>query len=330
MMNLASFIIGILFLSVSLVDLLWTTLWVDGGAGPLTDRLTSWGWSAMRKVAGGYPRVLSLAGPFLMGLTLLTWIVLLWAGWTFLFSSGENALHYVSDSRSITWAGRIYFVGYTMFTLGIGDIVPTNGGWQIATILTTANGMLFVTMSVSYLVSVLGAVTLKRSFASTVTGMGRKGAEFVRSGWNGDDFEGFEGLLPTLSTELQRLTYQHQAYPILHYYYSREDGHSSAIGTAILDEALTVLRCGVPEEYQPEPVCLIQARASTRSYMDTLHSSFVPVAEDLPAAPDLDVLRAAGIPTVSDEEFASELENLIERRQRLLRMVKEDAREWPQ
>lgn len=327
-MNLVYFIGGLVFLSVAVVDLLWTTLWVDGGGGPLTDRLTSWGWYGLRKIAGGYPRVLSLAGPLLMGLTLLTWIVLLWAGWTFIFASGENAL-LMEGAGPITWAGRIYYVGYTMFTLGIGDITPANGTWQIATILATANGMLFVTMSVSYLISVLGAVTLKRSFASTVTGLGMRGEELVQKGWNGDDFHGFEGLLPTLSTELQRLNYQHQAYPILHYYYSTEDGHSSAIGTAILDEALTILSYGIPEAYRPGTVYLVNARSSTRSYLDTLHSSGVPITEDIPAPPDLDELREAGIPTVSDDAFASALDDLIERRQKLLRMVKRDAREWP-
>lgn len=323
-------VLGIFLLAVAIVDLLWTTLWVDGGAGPITGRLTAWGWGGMREVAGSYPRVLSLAGPLLMGVTLVTWIVLLWAGWTFVFASGENVLLNTGNTGPVTWPGRIYFVGYTMFTLGIGDITPASGVWQIATILATANGMLFVTMSVSYLISVLGAVTRKRSFASTVTGLGKRGEEFVRQGWNGEDFRGFEGLLPTLATDLEQLTYQHQAYPILHYYYSQEDAHSSAIGTAILDEALTVLHYGVPEEYRPEPICLVNARASTRSYLDTLHSSFVPVAEDTPTAPDLDVLRTAGIPTVSDSEFNRSLDTLIERRQRLLLMVKEDARNWPQ
>jgi len=52
--------------------------------------------------------------------------------------------------------------------MGNSDFTPTDGTWQIATSLTTASGMLFVTMGVSYVLSVLGAVVDKRSFASTV------------------------------------------------------------------------------------------------------------------------------------------------------------------
>lgn len=328
-MSLVYFIVGLVLLCVAVVDLLWTTLWVDGGAGPLTQRLTAWGWSGLRKIASDRPEVLSLAGPLLIGVTLLTWIVLLWVGWTCVFASGENALVNTQGEGPVTLTGRIYYVGYTMFTLGIGDIVPGSGAWRIATILATANGMLFVTMSVSYLISVLGAVTLKRSFASTVTGIGMRSEEFVCRGWNGEDFRGFDQILPTLATELEQLTYQHKAYPILHYYYSHEYEHSSAIGTAILDEALTLLSYGVQERCRPQTIHLVNARTSTKRYLNTLHSAYVPLVEDTPKRPDLDILRADGIPTVSNDEFETALSDLIERRQRLLRMIKEDAREWP-
>ena len=49
--------------------------------------------------------------------------------------------------------------------------------------------MLCVTMGVSYLLSVLGAVSIKRSFASSVTGMEINSESVVRSGWDGDSFD---------------------------------------------------------------------------------------------------------------------------------------------
>ena len=40
---------GISLLLVAVVDALWTTLWVDGGAGPVSSRLTTraYGWSRL-------------------------------------------------------------------------------------------------------------------------------------------------------------------------------------------------------------------------------------------------------------------------------------------
>ena len=32
----------------TIIDLIWTTLWVDGGAGPLSDRLTAFTWKSFK------------------------------------------------------------------------------------------------------------------------------------------------------------------------------------------------------------------------------------------------------------------------------------------
>lgn len=47
------------------------------------------------------------------------------------------------------------------------------------TTLSTVSGMLFITLSVTYLLNVLNAVTQKRSFASGVSGLGKHGTEIL-------------------------------------------------------------------------------------------------------------------------------------------------------
>lgn len=34
----------------TIIDLIWTTLWVDGGAGPLSDRLTAFTWKLIKRI----------------------------------------------------------------------------------------------------------------------------------------------------------------------------------------------------------------------------------------------------------------------------------------
>lgn len=170
--NLVFLVLGIGLLVLAVVDLLWTTLWVDGGAGPLSSRLTTWVWRGLRTVGTQHERVLSLAGPLILTLTLAMWFGLMWAGWTFTFASGENVLIDAIDHGPVSWTGRVYFVAYALFTMGNGDFAPVDGVWQIATALTTASGMLFVTLGASYVLSVLGAVTKKRSFAGSIVGLG--------------------------------------------------------------------------------------------------------------------------------------------------------------
>lgn len=321
--------IGIGLLVAVVVDILWTTLWVDGGSGPLSARLTTSVWRGLRRASRDNSRALSIAGPLILALTLAMWIALLWLGWTFLFASDDTSLVSTHTGEPADWPGLLYYVAYTMFTNGNGDYTPTTGYWEITSSFTTATGMAFVTLGVSYILTVLGAVSRKRSFASDVTGIGERSEAFVRTGWHDEDFEGLALPLESLSSQLSLLADQHKAYPILHYYHSEKDDRASAIAVPILDEALTLFRHGVPQDEQPHPALIEDARSSTDSYLETLNSAFIQPADDVPPPPSLDRLRKADIPTVSDDQFGDALDELSERRRKLFGVAEADAQKWP-
>jgi len=328
-MNVVPVLLGVVFLGVAVSDLLWTTLWVEGGAGPLTSGLMRWTWRALRSVSGRSRRILTISGPVVLLLGLVVWIGLLWAGWTLVFAGVENAITDTRQPGPISWTERFYFVGYSLFTLGNGDFTPRDGIWQILTSFMTASGMLFITLIVSYVVSVLGAVTQKRAFASSVSGLGRDGASIVRTAWDGAAFSEFELPLDSLTAEVNELTTNHCAYPILHYFYAERPEHATVRAVVTLDEALTLLRFGVPEAERPSKVIVDSARAGVGNYLHVVTSSFIQTAEQEPPPPDLDRLRDAGIPTVSDEAFAQSLTEVTERRRKLRGLVDADARDWP-
>lgn len=327
-MSLLYVLLGILILTAGIIDLPWTTLWVEGGAGPLTSRVMKGTWRTFRKVGSHHSRFLSLSGPLILGFSLLVWTVLLWIGWTFIFAGTENALIDTQNPGPISWIERFYFTGYTIFTLGNGDFVLRDGIWQIATVFATASGMLFVTMSVTYVLSVLDAVTQKRSFASSVSGLGTQSDVIVRTSWDEGEFQGLDLPLNSFISELSTLTTNHKAYPILHYFHSEQDAQSPVVTVTVLDEALTLLKFGISERDHPPELILNNARSTIQRYLDML-SSAVPSADQTPSAPDLEVLRKNGIPTVSDDEFTESLEKLTDRRRQLLGLIEADARQWP-
>lgn len=328
-MNDFYFILGVLVLLTVIIDLLWTSLWVDGGSGPVSGHLTTAIWKGLRLISGDRSRLLSLAGPLILTATLFMWVLLIWAGWVFLFAGDADSLIDTRDDEPITWTARIYFVAYTMFTMGNGDFTPKDGFWQIATSLTTASGMLFVTLSVSYILSVLGGVTQKRSFAEGVTGQGKDSVTIVTQGWNGKDYSNIDLFLKDYSAQLSTLTQQHKAYPILHYYHSEKNEQASAIAVVIFDEALTLFKFGIPKQQQPSKVWVKEARSSVQSYLSTLNSAFIKPANQTPPPTDLESLRSEGLPVKSEEEFKQALSQLEERRKKLLGMVKADAWKWP-
>lgn len=241
-MNEGYIIAGLLLLTAGMIDFLWTTLWLESGAGPITRCLSAWLWKGCRKISGDHAKVLSMAGPLLLCLTLVIWISLFWGGWVLIYSSDPQSLMETQSKEPASWSDRIYFSGYVMFTLGNGDLAPNGGLWKLVTIIETAQGLLTITFSVTYLISVLSAVNQKRSFAQSVLSLGHDGTEIVHNAWNGKDFHDIDFLLIAASSELGKLTAQHNAFPILHFYHSTQHQESSIIAVAVLDEALTIFK----------------------------------------------------------------------------------------
>ena len=328
-MNLFYFVIGAVLLVLAIVDLVWTTLWVDGGAGPISSRLSSLLWRWLRRMDGRRSRTLSLAGPLIISANLLLWVLLIWAGWTFFFAGDAASIYPTGSAGAGTWSSRIWYVAYTMFTVGNGDFMPRDGPWQIVSSLTAASGMLFITMGVSYVISILGSISTKRAFAGSVIGLGRRGEELVEAGWDGESFRSLELPLSSLTSQLSLLTEQHLSYPILHYYHSESQADAAAVAVASLDEALTLIQCGVSGEVRLDSAIMKSARSSIGAYLGTLNSAFIEPSDHAPPPPDLGRLHAAGIPTVSGEAFAAALADLDERRRKLLGMIEADAWEWP-
>lgn len=325
-MNVLIFIIGIALVLLAFVDALWTTLWVDGNAGPVSSRITSWCWRGILALVGRQRHMaLSLFGPFILMLVVILWVAMLWLGWILVFGAEEQSLLHAHNQTPADWAERFYFVGYMMFTAGNGDFSPNGSSWQIAGAMTNATGMLLVTLAITFLLSVVSAVVKKRAFASQVTGLGDTAAEIVESGWNGQDLHALDLPISGLSSELAQLTELYLSYPVLQYYHAAKPQKSPVLAAALLDDALTLMAFGVPAENRPGPAVMRSARATVRSFLDTIPSAFINPAPNTPAAPDLAALRKAGIPTVTDEEFSQALDEISLRRRMLLGLVQHNG-----
>ena len=328
-MNALYLLLGVLLLAVVIVDLLWTTLWVEGGAGPLTSKVMAWTWKLLRRIESRNSKLLTLSGPLILILGLTVWILFLWAGWTLLFASAENALIDAVSTRRVSWSELVYYTGYTIFTLGTGDFIPQGSLWQISTTLASASGMLFITLSVTYVLSVLGAVTQKRAFASNVRGLGARSTDILEKSWDGSEFRGLEVPINTVTTQLNTLTSNHKAYPVLHHFYSAQPAQAPTTSVTVLDEALTLLQFGVAEEDRPNVILLSGARTSVQSYLETVGSAYIEPADSSPPTPEIASLRDAGIPTVSEQEFVASITDLDERRRTLLGLIESEERQWP-
>lgn len=325
-------LLGIGLLALVFVDALWTTLWVDGGGGPLTSRLTTWSWRAVLTVVGRRRhRVLSLFGPAILVVTVAVWSLLLWGGWVLVYASEPASLLTNSDFPTpASWTGRIWFVAFAISTMGNGDYSVAEGVWQLVASVTTLSAFFLATLVISYLLSVLAAVVAKRAFAGQVSAMGGSPTEILRNAWDGESFQTLDLQLNATSGELGALTEQYMSYPVLQYYHAARRTKSPTVATALLDETLTIMRFGIPAEHRPTVAVLHAARSSVAAYLETLDSAFIEPADETPPLPDLDALRTAGIPTVDDPEFADAVEGLRTRRRKLMGLLLSDGWNWPE
>jgi hypothetical protein len=83
------------------------------------------------------------------------------------------------------------------------------------------------------------------------------------------------------------------------------------------------------ESPQADPAGLhTSLRRSITTYLNNLQASYINPADEVPPAPSLAELQAAGVPVVSDEVFEKALEQFTRRRSLLLVLVKHSGWAW--
>lgn len=321
-------ILGISLIAYAIIDLLWTTF-LEGGA-PLTTQ-------ACARVARGMlrfqhrcstRRVISLTGLASVVVTVGTWTTLLWAGWAMLFLAGPTSLVDASTGRPAGAWEKVYFTGYTLFTLGLGDYRPNGHFWQLATSVAAGSGFLLFGLALAYVVPVISAATQKRQLAVYITSLGRNPDDIILRAWNGQDTSALAPHLQSLTGLLALLGENHLTYPILHYFHGAHRIRAAAASVAALDEALTILECGLQQGCSLDLPSLGAAREAITSYLDTLKPALILPARAAPPPPSLENLRGMGVPVVGDDLFARALALLSERRQLLLSMVINEGWDW--
>lgn len=318
------FFLGIVIVVLAIIDIIWTILWVEGGAGFITKALSSSLWRVMSTFAHGNRKALRLAGPTMLTLTLLNWIFLLGLGWALVFSGSTNAITDTVNQTPIVWQNIVYYTGYTIFTLGLGDYSPASPFWQIMTAIASGTGMLFFTLGASYIISVVGAVLNKRSFSSSVIEIGTSSEEIVKDAWNGNDFSNMNLLLMDMSDQLSVLSMKQKAYPLLNYFHTTNKKEAIAIALPIIDDALSIIVYGMEAGTQPNPILIKKFRNCISNHLETLEATYIKSADEPLALPKLDQLKKDGLPVVKTDVFESQMAGLTERRKKLFGLLKED------
>jgi hypothetical protein len=339
--------VGALLVALGLFDALRTAIAVGGG-GPLTNRLAHGLWHATLRwhrrgrqqsegTGGGHHRLLARVGPTVLLGIVLTWVVLLIAGYFLMFSADPSSVVRASGAQPpADFFERLYFAGFSVSTLGTGDFIPDGDAARMLTVFASLSGFFMMTLTVTYAMPVISAVVAKRRLASSIAGLGLTPAEILHGGWDGESLASLEQPLVNLASQIERHTQRHLAYPVLHIFHVAQPRAAAEPRIAALSEALRLMR-HLPEEAQPPPAAMRSAQSAIDGFLRLARSSFVPPEQqhDAPDRPVVEPLRTAGLPippekgTVEDDKRKGEGISQQKRRRRLLRaLVEDDGWTW--
>ena len=314
-MSVWMLILGGALLLLCAYDVVVTTISTTSAAGPLTARVGRWWWRLSHRLARRPTSVwLSSAGPAILLGTIVLWLLLLWLGWTLVFAADPSAVVTSTGREPADWWARTYFAGFTAFTLGVGDYIPVGAPWQLLTVVATVTGLAITTASITYLIPVVTAATDRATLAGRINVLGTDPYELVIRAYHDGSVTHIETLLSQLTDGLLDMGERHLAYPILHFFHPRSPRTELRINLAALDDAVTLIQHALsPEVERPHPATTTTLRAATD------HLLALTGAHDAEVAPrlDLEPLRAAGVPTVSDEAFERAVAELEPHRRRV-------------
>ena len=286
-MHVAAFITGLLCCLAVALDAFQTIILPRRPAGRFQITgiffLATWApWVAMAERAGNTKvreQIYSVYGPLSLLLLLLLWALLLISGFGLFYFSMHSPFGDLMQLHSgSVWSQLgtdLYVSGTTLFTLGLGDVVPHSRLARALIIVESGVGLGFVALVIGYLPVLYQAFSRREvsvALLDSRAGSPPNAAELLRR----HSFEGGLDALTTLLVEWERWSAEilesHISYPILSYYRSQHDNQSwlSAL-VSILDTCallISVVECTASRQAQ---LTFVMARHAIIDLGQVLH-----------------------------------------------------------
>lgn len=299
---------GAVLVLVTLLDVIWTTLASSGGAGPITRHFAPFLWSGIVRVHRRRPSHAFLSGSAvaLVVLVLALWIALMTVGWWLITLGGSDPIVTSSTGATADALDRLYFTGYTLFTLGNGDFRPSGSVWQMATVAMAGSGLILITLSITYLVPIATTAAAQRQLSTFIFSLGDTPQELLTQAWCGGNFRVLETHLTGLAPELHAAGQSYLTYPVLHYLHPTDPRSAAPNAFVHLALALELMDTAVHPSIRPAPLATEPCRQGLQLFLRTLRGAHIEAADVPLDLPDLDPLTEMGIPLVSEGEYRAE------------------------
>ena len=169
--TLLSTALGVGLLGLVGYDVYATILHSRAKGGPIGHNLNRRIWWLARKLAFRLSRprrhlILNAIGPLLLPALVATFIFFLMLGYALIYWPRMPGSFNVDEkARTPSWIEAVYFSGITLTTLGYGDIAPRSTAMRLTALSEASAGFAFVSLAVTYLLTVTNALERKRTVA---------------------------------------------------------------------------------------------------------------------------------------------------------------------
>lgn len=320
-------ILGIGLILTAFIDVYLTVLYPRTGKSVISLQLCKATWELFRQMSRwpivGGKNLLSYCGPTLLVLTATLWVLTLAIGFALLMWPALGTGIQASEGKTPTdFATALYYSGFALTTLGVGDLVPKTALWRLVTVLEAAAGFSIITVSLTYLLSVYGALTQRNTFALSLhhrSGGKAIAADLLVRLKGYGKFEPAMQEISGIARDLLRLLESHHAYPILHYFRFKDPRYALARMALISLDLATLIKTALhPQRYQPliESSAVTELESGGLDMLFQLADSFLDSAQLAPPQPksewrswyfrSVKLLQQHGIETVLDIEAGAD------------------------
>ncbi len=189
---------------------------------------------------------LSFYGPLSLLMLLLVWATLMVVGFGLVYYGLGSPVSGPTTPRGL--ATDIYVSGTTLFTLGLGDVVPTREIGRVLLIMESGLGFGFLAVVIGYLPVLYGAFSRREvdiALLDSRAGSPPSGMELLKR----HSYPGGEEDLAILLEKWERwaaeLLESHISYPILCYFRSQHDNQSWVSALVAILDASSLLLAGI-------------------------------------------------------------------------------------
>ncbi|MBF9253575.1 two pore domain potassium channel family protein [Pontibacter sp. 172403-2] len=291
-MNLLLFFPGLLIMLLTIFDLIYT-IFAPRGSGFISGQITSlvsFFFRVLYRIRKS-KNVYNSQGVVIVVSIVLVWVMLLWLSNMMVVMSDPEAVINSSSYLPATPLERFYYTGYLLTTLGVGDFIGGTDLWKIYAAFVSFTGLLVITLSITYMVPVLSAVTERRSLSIRIAAIGHSPQAMLVNNWNGQDFSMLNAQLQELAQSIAKQGQLHFSYPVLHFFHQSRKETALLPNLVAFDEALSLLLLYVPKELRPGEQYIFPVRCAISSFLETLTATFIKPAETEPPAFRLDSIR---------------------------------------